>query len=176
MVLDCYEKKDFAGIPFCDLSKAFDRVSHKILIKILEHYNINTFSAAGPPAGPTRHGLGAGGSRADYRASHCVGTLQQLASGSCRSWNVLRSRLAATLRGPPATPSCYYLQWIIQSLDRLETPQKLPASNDPVQRAVDDVSDEESDDGSSVNDADEDPDIYTTAPQWTIATSGMRPI
>ncbi|KAG8254067.1 hypothetical protein J6590_017448 [Homalodisca vitripennis] len=40
--------------------------------------------------------------------------------------------------------------------------------DDPVQRAVDDVSDEESDDGSSVNDADEDPDIYTTAPQWTI--------
>ncbi|KAG8277853.1 hypothetical protein J6590_033384 [Homalodisca vitripennis] len=48
--------------------------------------------------------------------------------------------------------------------------------DDPVQRAVDDVSDEESDDGSSVNDADEDPDIYTTAPQWTITTSGMRPI
>ncbi|KAG8245001.1 hypothetical protein J6590_012367 [Homalodisca vitripennis] len=48
--------------------------------------------------------------------------------------------------------------------------------DDPVQRAVDDVSDEESDDGSSVNDADEDPDIYTTAPQWTITTSGMRSI
>ncbi|KAG8262552.1 hypothetical protein J6590_051037 [Homalodisca vitripennis] len=48
--------------------------------------------------------------------------------------------------------------------------------DDPVQRAVDDMSDEESDDGSSVNDADEDPDIYTTAPQWTITISGMRPI
>ncbi|KAG8322583.1 hypothetical protein J6590_020287 [Homalodisca vitripennis] len=48
--------------------------------------------------------------------------------------------------------------------------------DDPVQRAVDDVSDEESDEESSVNDADEDPDIYTTAPQWTITTSGTRPI
>ncbi|KAG8301057.1 hypothetical protein J6590_061484 [Homalodisca vitripennis] len=48
--------------------------------------------------------------------------------------------------------------------------------DDPVQRAVYDVSDEESEDGSSVNDADEDPDTYTTAPQWTITTSGMRPI
>ncbi|KAG8325049.1 hypothetical protein J6590_077466 [Homalodisca vitripennis] len=67
-------------------------------------------------------------------------------SDSCRSWNVVRSCLAATLR------------------------------DDPVHRAVDDVSDEESDDGSSVNDADEDPDIYTTGPQWTITTSGMRPV
>ncbi|KAG8278382.1 hypothetical protein J6590_021283 [Homalodisca vitripennis] len=48
--------------------------------------------------------------------------------------------------------------------------------DDPVQHAVDDVSDEESDDGSSVNDADEDPDIYTTVSQWTITTSGMRPV
>ncbi|KAG8249683.1 hypothetical protein J6590_015183 [Homalodisca vitripennis] len=145
-----------------------------------------------------------------YRLS-VVQPLAGFACDSCRSWNVVRLRLAATLRGPPATPSFYYcllrsrvfivilvcaIVFVVCTMSTMDHSILGPSGNaseatrieiqpenlgdvdvkDPVQRAVDDVSDEESDDGSSVNDADEDPDIYTTAPQWTIATSGMRPI
>lgn len=39
-ILESYEKKDFAAITFCDLSKAFDLVSHELLIRKLEYYHI----------------------------------------------------------------------------------------------------------------------------------------
>lgn len=47
---------------------------------------------------------------------------------------------------------------------------------DPVQRVVDGNSSGDSGDDSLHSSDDEDPDAYTAAPQWSITTSGMRPI
>lgn len=39
-ILNCFEGKDFAAVTFCDLSKAFDLVSHDILLKKLSYYRV----------------------------------------------------------------------------------------------------------------------------------------
>lgn len=39
-MLDCFEKKFFAAVTFCDLRKSFDCVPHKILVSKLKHLHV----------------------------------------------------------------------------------------------------------------------------------------
>lgn len=43
-IIEGFEAGEFVGATFCDLSKAFDCVSHEILFKKLEHYGVHPLS------------------------------------------------------------------------------------------------------------------------------------
>ncbi|KAG8257513.1 hypothetical protein J6590_048249 [Homalodisca vitripennis] len=168
--------------------KGYDKRT-RILYQNWRMILLNTFSAAGLPAGPARHDLGAGASRRSRLVRYSSWLVVRVGLGT---WFVRVSPPPYGVHPRPLCLLCVYECCTMSTMDhsipgpsgnaseatRIELqPENLDYVDvdDPVQRTVDDVSDEESDDGSSVNDADEDPDIYTTAPQWTITTSGMRP-
>ena len=43
-ILEGYENKEFSSASFCDLSRAFDCVSHQLLIEKIEGYNFSESS------------------------------------------------------------------------------------------------------------------------------------
>ncbi|KAG8252296.1 hypothetical protein J6590_060588 [Homalodisca vitripennis] len=128
-----------------------------------------TTKPSGPPVGPARHGLGAGvrGRTTAHRIVYRLSVVQplagvgQYATAVCFVYNSVccvctMSTMDHSIPGLSGNAS---------EATRIELqPENLDNVNvdDPVQRAVDDVSDEESDDGSSVNDTDEDPNYSST--------------